>query len=463
MLPSIEELNSFIGDCAARMEALATSLPEERSAFNDAETAELDQLDAWVDEARALIARVEKIERAKQHPGAQVPGFYAPNVNRTGDAFDLAGVGVGSTGSQLRARALTAVESIRNADDKALDAAVSTMERFDDARGTIALRFLATGSEAYRSAWGKLVSGRSWALDTEERAAVERAASLTDASGGYAVPFLLDPTVILTNDGTTNPFRQIARTVRGVSDKWNGVSSAGVTASWDGEAAEVSDDAPTLAQPSIPAHKAQAFIPFSDEIAQDWAALGEEMRALLADAKDRLEGAAFATGTGSSQPTGIVTALVAGSRTTATSTSNALVVADLYSVMEAVGPRFRGRASWAMNIAILNDIRQLATANNYHAFTVDLTSGGPSQLLGRPVYESSDMDGTYGSGENYAAVFGDFSSYVIYDRVGMSVELIPHLFATQNNRPSGQRGFYAHWRVGADSVNDSAFTVLNIT
>ena len=158
-----------------------------------------------------------------------------------------------------------------------------------------------------------------------------------------------------------------------------------------------------------------------------------------------------------------MTALVAGSRTTATSTSNALVVADLYSVMEAVGPRFRGRASWAMNIAILNDIRQLATANNYHAFTVDLTSGGPSQLLGRPVYESSDMDGTYGSGENYAAVFGDFSSYVIYDRVGMSVELIPHLFATQNNRPSGQRGFYAHWRVGADSVNDSAFTVLNIT
>jgi HK97 family phage major capsid protein len=86
-----------------------------------------------------------------------------------------------------------------------------------------------------------------------------------------------------------------------------------------------------------------------------------------------------------------------------------------------------------------------------------------SRILGKPVYESSDMDSTYGSGENYVAVVGDFSNYVIFDRVGMSVELIPHLFATQNNRPSGQRGFFAHWRVGADSSNDAAFAVLNIT
>jgi hypothetical protein len=28
----------------------------------------------------------------------------------------------------------------------------------------------------------------------------------------------------------------------------------------------------------------------------------------------------------------------------------------------------------------------------------------------------------------------------------MDVELIPHLFATANNRPSGQRGLYAYWR-----------------
>jgi predicted phage gp36 major capsid-like protein len=44
----------------------------------------------------------------------------------------------------------------------------------------------------------------------------------------------------------------------------------------------------------------------------------------------------------------------------------------------------------------------------------------------------------------------------------MNVELVPHLFATANNRPSGQRGFYAWWRVGADSVNDAAFRLMNV-
>jgi predicted phage gp36 major capsid-like protein len=45
----------------------------------------------------------------------------------------------------------------------------------------------------------------------------------------------------------------------------------------------------------------------------------------------------------------------------------------------------------------------------------------------------------------------------------MTVEFIPHLLHTSNNRPSGQRGWYAHYRVGADSVNDAAFKLLNVT
>jgi predicted phage gp36 major capsid-like protein len=36
------------------------------------------------------------------------------------------------------------------------------------------------------------------------------------------------------------------------TDSWNGVTSAGVTAHWLDEAAEVSDDSPSLAQPHIP-------------------------------------------------------------------------------------------------------------------------------------------------------------------------------------------------------------------
>jgi hypothetical protein len=47
--------------------------------------------------------------------------------------------------------------------------------------------------------------------------------------------------------------------------------------------------------------------------------------------------------------------------------------------------------------------------------------------------------------------------------LGMTVELVPHLFVTANNRPSGQRGLYCYWRVGADCVNTGAFGMLNVT
>ena len=76
------------------------------------------------------------------------------------------------------------------------------------------------------------------------------------------------------------------------------------------------------------------------------------------------------------------------------------------------------------------------------------------------------MDGTIRwcmvTSSSFVAVFGDFSNYVIADRIGLTVELIPHLFHTANNRPSGSRGWYAYYRVGADSVNDSAFRHLDM-
>jgi HK97 family phage major capsid protein len=431
---------------------------------------------AFVADAQRLsemqVARAEQLEAARQFvPHAIAPGgpVSAPNVNlNRGDVFDLSDVSMLTRGSDLRARALTGIEQISRSgvSDTALSAATETLERCDTKDGKVALRYLLTGSDSYRSAWGKMLNGQSYALTGQESDAIARAASLTDAAGGFAVPFLLDPTVILTNDGTANPFRQLGRTVRGTSDTWNGISSAGVTASWDAETVEVSDDAPTLAQPSIAAHKAAAFVPFSIEISQDWAGMESEIAQLFVDAKDRLEGAAFATGSGSGQPTGIVTAIVAAGSPNliASITGDTFAIGDVYATIEALGPRYRPNASWVANYNILNDIRGFGTANNVHSFSVDLTAEGIPAVLGKPVYEASDMDGVINAGaHNYVLLVGDFSNYVIFDRIGMSVELVPHLFSTGNNRPSGQRGFYAHWRVGADSVNDDAFTLLNVT
>jgi predicted phage gp36 major capsid-like protein len=143
----------------------------------------------------------------------------------------------------------------------------------------------------------------------------ERAMTTVDASGGFLIPMQLDPSILLSSSGSSNPLRQMARVVQTVGDVWNGVSSAGVVAHWYAEAAEVSDDAPTLAQPSVPVFKGAAWVPFSVEVEGDGAGFVAEIGRLLADSVEQLTATAYVVGTGGTQPTGFVTALVASNPT----------------------------------------------------------------------------------------------------------------------------------------------------
>jgi predicted phage gp36 major capsid-like protein len=48
---------------------------------------------------------------------------------------------------------------------------------------------------------------------------------------------------------------------------------------------------------------------------------------------------------------------------------------------------------------------------------------------------------------------GDFNYFAIVDRVGMSVEFIPHLFGGSNRYPTGQRGLYYWWRTSSQVLS----------
>ncbi|HEX2301359.1 MAG TPA: phage major capsid protein, partial [Pseudonocardiaceae bacterium] len=176
----------------------------------------------------------------------------------------------------------------------------------------------------------------------------QRAMGITDSAGGYAaLPYNLDPSIILTNSGTINPLRTVARIVTTTTDTWRGVTSAGSTASWDDEAEEVSDDSPTLASPSIGIHRLQAFVPFSREIEQDWAgpSLAQELAMVLTEAADRLMSTGYTVGSGTGEPKGVITAVSAVSGSVvAPATAETFASADVYSVIEALPARWRPRA-----------------------------------------------------------------------------------------------------------------------
>jgi HK97 family phage major capsid protein len=459
----INDINARLGEIDAELEGLAalTDPTEEDAArseelVNEGDSLRQKRIEAMERQQRIAEARAKAKEEGREIKGASFN--FAPKESaydtdvRTMDDSDLRDASR-SILERPEARHLSPEQQQR----------VSQLVGKMDTR--LAKLTIGTSRPEYRSAFTKYVSGNGDLLTNDEKRAVQevRAAGLTDAAGGFAVPVLLDPSIIYTGDGNANPIRRVARIVTGMDDTWRGVSSAGITATWDSEAQEVGDNTPTLAQPTVTAHKANAFVPFSVEIEGDWQGMAAEMTELFQEAKDNLETTAFATGTGTDQPVGILTALFAGSSTAGVlpTTDGAFGAEDVYNVFGQLPPRYRSRASWQMSIDVMNEIRDFDTSGALGRQTVDLTADYGFPILGRPAYENSgfpDFTGTTGAA-NILAV-GDFSNYVVFDRIGSRVEFVPHLFATGNNRPSGQRGLYFWWRVGADSVNDNAFRLL---
>ena len=458
----INDIEARIGEIAAELEALA--------GLTDP-TAE--------DMARAeeLLAENEQLRKDKITAGERIQAIAEAHARAKAEGRDNAGsfqVMKKTDPYETDLRMLSEGE-LRDAARAVLDrpeanhldgAAKTNAERLVNRHGTrMANYLLRTSRPAYRSAFAKYISGSEGLLTNEERMAVAETRTtlvLADANGGYAVPALLDPTVIYTGDGVANPIRQVARVVTGMDDTWRGVSSAGITASWDSESIQVSNDGPTFGQPTVVSHKASAFVPFTVEIEGDWSGLATEISTLFAIAKDELETTAFATGDDADQPVGILTALFAGSATTAVTvtTDGQFGAVDVRAAFGALGPRYRGNASWMMSIDVLNEIRAFGTDAGIANQTVDLTAPYAFPVLGKPAYENSGFPAFTGTtGAANLLVVGDFRHFVVFDRIGSRVEFIPHLMGA-NNRPSGERGLYFWWRTGSDSVNDAAFRLL---
>lgn len=437
--------------------------------------AEWDSLDA---ERGPLAERAANIERVRSavvaRRGIEHIGT-GPEVQRTVNPYeDLERVRSGQlSASDLQSRALAAIEDVSglDLDDEGRERAERLVRR-NDRHGRIARHILLTGSPDYARAFEAVLGGaQPWNLDEDAR----RALALADehmrainegsgAGGAFLVPFQLDPTIILTNAGSTNPFRQISDVQTIATNAWHGVSSAGVTAGYLGEGIEASDDSPTFAQPELSVVKCAAYLEATFEATQD-TNIASSVGMLLADAKDNFEAQEMALGDGGAgHMTGVITgvAAVAGSKVQ-TATAATFVIGDVWALRNGLKPRWRGNASWVAEQAVYDLIRQFATGSGQQSgsFWVDLNGDTPSKLIGRPTYEASNMDSTVATGKNILAV-GDFRrGYKIVDRIGMTVQYEP-LVKGPNQRPTGKVGWFAHWRTGAAPIVPDALRVLQV-
>lgn len=465
-------------------EAVRAQAIEDRNAVIDELTTEWDQLETEKAPLAARAARLDAVRSASlnganREGGAGVTPGNAPQIMRQVDPFDGDPVEMISRSVALdRARKAVDMDDLLLTDEQKTHIARSMRVLTGDFNGEyIARRLLLTENEAYRSAFLKQVMfGANAALTPDEATAVarfqqwelQRAMSEgTTTAGGFGVPVFIDPSIILTSGAADAPILRVARIEQITNQVWKGVSSAGVSWSWDAEASAVSDDSPTLAQPAVTSHMARGFIPYSIEVGMDYPGFANGMSMLLNQGYIDLLAVATATGTGSGQPRGIFTALDANTNVEVTPTTDGTFAAvDIFKVWNALPERYRSRATWLMSVSVESTIRQFATnANSSAYFTVDLTAEGVSRINGRPVIVTDYAPGFTGAvpgttgAANILAV-GDFKNYLIAQRAGMSVEQIPMLFDVTNNRPTGQRGWFAWARSGADSINDLGFRLL---
>lgn len=436
------------------------ALPEDRRSEYAGLKREHDELTERVGE---LQARRNLLRRLATSQANTESGFGVP--------FQRSPVASGSTGPDER-RALTALE---RAGPRLSHKAGERMESLvrGDPTGLTARLVAAAGDPDYHSAFGKILAdpqGAQHGMTAAETEAVRVVKSVvqeramgegTGGAGQYLLPIQIDPTILLTSSGAINPIRQLARgaTVSGYT--WRGVASAGVVAQYQLEGAEAIDNGPSLSQPTVTPQRATTFVPLSFELLSDWADASAQIGELIQDAKDVLEASEFTNGTGvAPHPQGLLVGLGTGQRTL-TGTTASLAVADIYDVRAALAPRWQPTAAWLASTQMLDTVyRLVAAADPVNPQLMPLGRGGP--MLGKPVHELSALPTAVASG-NAVAIYGDLlKAFLIVDRLGMEVQVIPHLFGAANHYPTGQTGIYAFWRNSAVVTVPEAATWLQV-
>ena len=428
---------------------------EETTAF-DAARAKVTALDTELEPVNERIGELEAIDERTKAAARYSKEIYVPRKTDPRDILEDRSATPGQLADALTRSVETRLGSNPEAMQRVREVSLRHSRNRDWARQCIV-----RASEDYTEGWVKLMTDRKDDWTTEERTSMSVG---SNADGGYLVPIFIDPTIILTNAGTSNAIRALARNVElTVGNVWHGVTTAGVTASWAAELTEVADGTPTdFGQPTIPLIRAQAFVQASIEAFEDIGSLTTDIAMLFADARERLEGAAHATGSGNTQPKGVFTAVHAVTTSRVVSTTGAAIgLVDLDALYYGMQVRYRARSTFVMNPLYETKVKDLGTAISA-SYSGNLPDAPTGRILGRPVVPSDDAPTTQTTTAlDDEIILGDFSQYVIVDKPGsFAVEFIPNMFNTANNLPDGRRGFYAHWRTGADCSNVGAFRLL---
>lgn len=246
-------------------------------------------------------------------------------------------------------------------------------------------------------------------------------AALTPTSGSGVVPYDFYNQVfeILQN---TNPLFQtstIINTAGGNTLQVPQVTAYSSNAQFAAGSA-ISESNPTLSNVNLGAWKFGSLVSLSNEIIADAGVNLLDLVARIGGTQIAYDaGAALTTGTGTTQPTGIVTA--AGSGVTGTATSGAPTYENLVDLAYSVAGDQRSRYGFMASTTALAAIRKIKDGAGNYVFTPSISVDGRDFLLGTPIYENASMAAVAATAASKSIVYGKLDDFIVRQAGGIQV------------------------------------------
>ena len=307
--------------------------------------------------------------------------------------------------------------------------------------------------------YAKWLKGGDKALNAEEWATIRATMSTTTSSeGGYTVDTSVAGSV-LDALKAYGGMRRVATVIQTAGlgamsfPTSDGTAEVGEIIAENVTATDLDVSFGTLALSAYKYSSKVVTVPF--ELLQDSSVDIEAfVRARLVNRLGRITNTHFTTGTGSSQPNGIVTAATTGV-TAANSTSQVTAVTydSLVALQHSVDPAYRetGRCQWMFNDNTLLKIRQIKDGSSRPIFApgyeTNNPGGTPDRLLGAPIVINQAVASMAASAKSI--LWGDFSYYYIRDVMGMEM----FRFTDSAFTKKGQVGFLAWMRSGGNLID----------
>jgi len=277
-------------------------------------------------------------------------------------------------------------------------------------------------------------------------------AALTPTSGTGVVPYSFYDQVFtfLQNSNPLFTTSTIINTTGGNTLQVPKVTAAGTYAQFAAGSA-ISESNPTLSNLNLGAYKFGALVSLSNEIIADSGVNLLDLVARIGSREIAFDaGAKLTTGTGTVEPTGIVTA--AGSGVTGTAVSGAPTYENLVDLAYSVAGSNRSDYGFMVSTSALAAIRKIKDGAGNYIFTPSISVDGRDFLLGNVVHENASMPAVAATAASKSIVYGKLDDFIIRQAGGIQVAVSTDYAFNQDVST-----FRIVWRgdsgLGADSVN----------